>query len=285
MGVHHLGVGTLAAGLLVSLFSCLLLSVGLVRLAAIEIGPRDAVWPVALLLLSPFGYFFSSLYTEGLFFALVVGALLFARQDRFLVASVLALLAGATRVTGVLLLPALLVEAAHQSGWRWGPLWRRAWPTLLAPLGALGFGLSLWARTGSPFNFGIIETRYFGISPALPWVGFLNTWPSAVGADPTLRQIFLPEVIWGLLGLVACAIAWWRLRPAYATFMTLSWILTTSLSFWRSVPRYDLALFPILFLVVAGTRRWRWSRWVLVTAGGVAMAYGTSRFAQGYWLA
>ncbi|HUY61109.1 MAG TPA: hypothetical protein VMW49_04460 [Candidatus Dormibacteraeota bacterium] len=77
----------------------------------------------------------------------------------------------------------------------------------------------------------------------------------------------------------------WRLRPRYATFMTLSWVLATALSVWRSVPRYDLALFPILFLLVEGIRRLRWSRWGLVTAGGIAMAHDASRLAQGYRLA
>jgi hypothetical protein len=70
----------------------------------------------------------------------------------------------------------------------------------------------------------------------------------------------------------------------YSSIMTLSWLAAVCLGFWRSVPRYEFAFFPFLFLVVLATERARWLRWVILALGAAAMAFGASVFARGLWL-
>jgi len=87
---------------------------------------------------------------------------------------------------------------------------------------------------------------------AWPWDGLRRTWATAAGsADPTNRAIFIREISAGLLGLAAVVAAWidGRFPRSMALCCTLVWLMAVSLTFWRSVPRYDLALFPIVIVV------------------------------------
>jgi Gpi18-like mannosyltransferase len=55
-------------------------------------------------LIYPFSFYLTAAYTEGLFLTFAILCLLFARQGRWRLAAVMALLAGATRPTGVALI-------------------------------------------------------------------------------------------------------------------------------------------------------------------------------------
>jgi len=284
MALVHLGLGALTAGLLISLLATAVLAYLLQRLAAIEVGAADSAWVPWLLLLSPFGFFFFAAYTEALFYSLVAATLLSARRGHFLLAGLLGALASATRVTGVFLLLAVLVEALQQSNWHWRRIPRAALGALVIPLGAIGFAAFAQLRTGSFLAYTRAEGIHFGVRLAWPWVGLTGTAPAALSNNPVLRSAFVPEVAAGVLGIPILVIAARRLRPMYSVFMTLSWLAAVSLAFWRSVPRYEFALFPILFVLVAVTQRRHWIRWVLLVAGGLSMAYGASLFARGLWL-
>ncbi|MDQ6848228.1 MAG: hypothetical protein M3019_11725 [Candidatus Dormibacteraeota bacterium] len=66
---------------------------------------------------------------------------------------------------------------------------------------------------------------------------------------PTNRAIFVREIIAGVLGFVAVL-------------------------FWRSVPIYDLALFPAVFVVADLTSRIRAVRTALIAARAAVLAWG-----------
>ncbi|MGH7611116.1 MAG: hypothetical protein ACREN4_03775 [Candidatus Dormibacteria bacterium] len=280
----HLGAPALWAALLLSLAGTAALVICLGRLAEIELGPELRSWPAWLLLLSPFGFFFSAAYTEALFFALVAGCMLCARRGRFGWAGVLGALAAATRVTGLFLLLGVLLEALQQAGWDPRRLNPRAGLAALVPLGTVAYGAYSQLRLGDWLAFSRAESLYFGLRLAWPWQGLATTWGAATGSSAYLRGAFTPEVVAGLLGVPILALAIWRLRPLYWSFMLLSWLAAVSLTFWRSVPRYELAFFPALLLLVELSRHARWLRWAWVVAGGGAMAYGASVFARGLWL-
>ena len=84
---------------LVAFFVALFL---LYRLAELDFGSEVAAATVALIAFCPFAFFFSAIYTESLFLALVVGSIYAARRERWLVAGVVGAFASATRNTGVL---------------------------------------------------------------------------------------------------------------------------------------------------------------------------------------
>lgn len=103
-------VGQAVTGLLVSHISILLALVGLWKLLSLDYKKEIIQLTILLLLIFPTSFYFASFYTESVFLALVVWSLYFARKRRWLLASLLAGLASATRVTGIVLLPALFVE-------------------------------------------------------------------------------------------------------------------------------------------------------------------------------
>ncbi len=282
--LHAVGLEYVHAGVIVSLAATAGLVLLLNRLARIEIGPRGAAWVPALVIFSPDGWFFTAVYTEALFYLLVVGAFLAARRGRFVHAGVVGLLASAARPTGVFLVPALLLEAFQQAGWRWRRVDRSALAVLLVPVGVAAFAIAAWLRTGNFDAYGAAQANALNATVVAPWTGLINTWNATVGQHGYLQGVFQSQLIAGLLGIPILAIAWWRLRPMYASFMTLVWLLAVSIGIWDSLPRYELAFFPVALLAVAWTRRAPWVRWLLILPSALAMAYGASEFARGIWL-
>ena len=59
-------------------------------------------------------------------------------------------------------------------------------------------------------------------------------------------------------GFVLCAGMWAssRIPRSLALYCTIAWLMTASLPFWRSQPRYSLALFPVVLLVADLTQRY-----------------------------
>jgi hypothetical protein len=76
-------------------------------MARARFGPEAAFRCVVLLSVFPFSFYFSAVYSEGLFLFLAVAALCLGGQGRWAAASLCALLCGATRVPGLALAPAL----------------------------------------------------------------------------------------------------------------------------------------------------------------------------------
>ena len=108
--------------------------------------PRVRAERTALLTaIFPFGFFFGMVYTEALFLLLTVLAFYAFRTRRWLLGGVCGGLASATRVNGILLLPALAWIA-----------WRNAEPTprdrLLAAIGLtlVGSGIAIYSLCTVP---------------------------------------------------------------------------------------------------------------------------------------
>jgi len=241
---------------------------------------RFAVWAVAL---APLGFFLTAAYTESAFIAGAALSLLLMRGGRMRGAALAAAFAVAMRLTGIVLLPVMAVELLRQHRVRSGAPW-----LAIIPLPLLVFAAYLQLHTGDALAFLHAESLpSFGESVAWPWDGLRRTWATAAGsADPTNRAIFIREISAGLLGLAAVVAAWidGRFPRSMALYCTLVWLMAVSLTFWRSVPRYDLALFPIVIVVADLTARARVVRPVIVAAGAGVLAWGAFVFAEGGWI-
>src|SRR5207245_640856 len=106
------------------LLLALLVKAVLIALTLVEFGAA----PAPLTVVVPPAYFPLVGYPEALFCALAFGAVLAARRQRWLVAGMLGGLAAAARLTGLALLPFLVIELfyARRS-------LREAWQVILAP--------------------------------------------------------------------------------------------------------------------------------------------------------
>lgn len=253
------------------------------RLAALdetEAVARRAVW---FLFIFPTSYFLHIGYTESLFIAISVGCFLAARRGRWWVAGVLAALAGLTRVNGLILIPALAVEALQQyrETRRLNPQW------LWILFAGLGFGLYLLINkqvTGDAFAFQKIASEHWSKSLTWPWVGIREVARSMWWRAPAEAQMVgVQEFVFILLGLLCTVWCWKEFRPSYGVWMTLNWLLWTSTSFILSAPRYTLIMFPIYLLFARlAARRPFWDG--LITVWSLLfLALFVSQFVQGRW--
>ncbi|MGH3634862.1 MAG: hypothetical protein ACRDVE_22005 [Actinocrinis sp.] len=140
---YPLGGSALAAGILISTLAALAASIGIYRVLRGYISDRAALSVVALWAAAPTAYLESMVYTESLFTALSVFALIALIRHRWLTAAVLTILAGLTRSTVVLLI-AVVVAAALIAIIRRRDGWRPYAAIVISPLGILGY----WAFLG-----------------------------------------------------------------------------------------------------------------------------------------
>jgi hypothetical protein len=239
---------------------------------------RQAVW---FFLIFPTAYFLHIGYTESLFLALVLGSIMAARCDRWWLAGVLGALCWMTRANGIIMAPALAVEAAHQfvvtKRWRWQWLWIRIVP--------LGFGVYLflnWKVTGDPFTFLRMRRSLFAMGSSWPWIGIREAIGNLHRAPNQAEIVGMQELIFTALGFVCMILSWIKLRPVYAMWMTGNWLLVTSVSFLESTPRYALTLFPIFifFAFLAKNRFWN----AVITVWSLLfLALFASLFVRGWW--
>src|SRR3989338_5066820 len=109
-----LGVNILESGLIVANAASLAAVLVFWRLLRVDYSQtlsRRILW---LFLLFPTSFYLVSVYSEGLFLALVFLSFLAARKGNWLVAGLVGAVASATRPVGVFLFPALLVEFWEQ---------------------------------------------------------------------------------------------------------------------------------------------------------------------------
>lgn len=227
----------------------------LVRLDHDAATANRAVWFFCIF---PTSYILHIGYTESLFIALVLGAFLAARAGRWPLVGLLGALACLTRVNGLVLLPALALEPLLL-WWRtrrFEPRW--LWLAAI-PLGFVGYLLLNYRVTGDPFAFLALTRERWYKSIAPPWTGIAAMLASRTWRPPfEVWTVVWQQALFLAIGAAGALVAWLRLRPAYALWMTLNLLLFTSTSFILSVPRYSLILFPLFILFALLGRRPLW---------------------------
>jgi hypothetical protein len=271
----------LLSALLVSTLASIVAGILLYRLVQLDFSRATATLAVWFLFIFPTSYFLHIGYTESLFLTLALGCVLAARTGRWLMAGVLGALACLTRATGLILVPALLVEAGHQY---WSTrIWNWQWlAAAIVPLGFAGYLLLNYHVAGDPFAFISIRQEFYFISPAPPWTGVREAIGS-LNRTPSQAQIIgMQECFFIALGFVCTVVSWIKLRPVYSVWMTGNWLLVMSVSFVVSVPRYTLTMFPVFFLFAILARRRLWL--VVITVWSLLyVALFASLFAWGRW--
>ncbi|MBV5318569.1 MAG: hypothetical protein JZU50_12260 [Desulfobulbaceae bacterium] len=261
----------LAGWMLSSLF--LLLAVALLTRLCQQFHPDiDPHLPVAFLLVHPTAFFLNAVYSESLFLFLSLATVFWALRRNFMIASLWAALASATRVAGVFLFVVLLVEFIQANGWR-ALLTRRVWPLALAPLGALAFFLYHWAAFGDFFLYLKVQT-FFGRDFSVDANALF------IRNNPDLANTLLDFAYTGLAILFGI-IALWRVRLSYGLYMLISLSIALSTGSFLAISRYSMVLFPI-FIIGAGIRS-PVGRSAWLFGSTLLLALDTIRFVNHYW--
>ncbi len=272
----------LVSAFLISTVASIVVGLLLFRLIAIDYSETLAERTVWFLFIFPTSYFLHIGYTESLFLALALGSLLTARKQDWSLAGCLGALACMARGPGILLMPTLAIEAFSQyrvtRRWNWQWLWIAAV--------ASGFGVYLWINAreaGDPFAFMQIRRESFYISMSWPWVGIRQTI-GALGHNPAAAEMSgRQELIFITLGFVGAVISWVKLRPMYSVWITLNWLIVTSVTFIASVPRYTLVMFPLHLLFAQLAAKSRVWETVITVWSLLFLALFIGAFARGFW--
>jgi len=250
---------------------------------------------IILLLLFPTTFFFVSLYTESLFLLLSLLTFYFARKKKWYLAAITGILLSATRLVGVFILPALLLEfyIQHKELFRnkeYTKAIKKGLILFLVPLGLIAFMVFSYFRYGDALNF--IHTqgelfngrvvnslvtpfqtlyRYFKILISIPYTQYI--WWTA-----------LFELITTIFAGLMLAVAWKkRVRISYVLFAACCLLLPVLSGTLSGMPRYTLILFPIyMSLALINNSKWRWL-YIVVTVPLLILC--TLLFSKGYFIA
>jgi hypothetical protein len=209
----------------------------------------------AFLLAGPFSFFFTTFLSEPLFVLLTSGVFLALKHSRYLAAGCLSALLSATRLVGVFVVFATLIQMLREHRGRGRPLlsfpgWILSRPDLLvailvSPAGLFAYMLYLHFTVGDGFAFVHVQ-RAFGRVTGNP-VQFL--WDALTYRSPTGWPPSSPQ--WSALaclaGLTLSAVLAWRRQYGAALFCTLGIVLPV-LTNLASMVRYVVGLAPLILL-------------------------------------
>ena len=229
----------------------------LFKLVRLDYESDDAFRSVIYISVFPTAIFLHAGYTESLFLALSIACFYYGRRENWALAGVFGMLAAATRITGIILLPVLVIEYMHQQGFKIKEVRKNIlWLAVIA----LGFAFYLavnYATFGDPFKFLEIQNQHWNKHLDFPYKGFLYSLGSVFWREPQAGVTAgLAEPIFAVLGLALIIYSFFRIRLSYSLYALATWLLVTSTSFWLSIPRYTLSMFPIFIaLSLLGGRR------------------------------
>jgi hypothetical protein len=243
----------LVAGQIISFVSTLLAAWFLQLLVHLDDNDRRARRALLYLLFFPTAYFLAAPYTESLFLATALGAFWCARTGRWWQAGAFGLFCALSRIQGVVLFPALLIEIwlLWRVNKRWD--WRWLW-TLGIPAGVLiylGINYSLFRN---PFAFTAMQREYWTNYAVVPWEPVWNSLKYML-FDPVITAQGTYVEVARFWGVVAALVLLWmcfktKLRLSYQAFVWLQFIMVMMSSFLMSLPRYLLCFFPF-FIALA----------------------------------
>jgi hypothetical protein len=294
-------------GIVVSWTSFVFAMVVLYHLAALDLPRRRAERAVLLTMIFPFSFFFGEVYTESTFLLFTVLSFYGFRTRRWAVAGVCGAIATATRITGILMWPALawivlrlardrpLAQDFARGLARDRPPVERHVATrerlaavaalVVATLGFGGYCFYLYQETGHPFLWATALTRWgTGYHPGgAPWSAPL----ALAGALLTHPYVFLTsgpmavyDALYGvtaLLFVIATPFVWRKFGAAYGLFMALNLYVPLSSGTFEGLGRYCSVLFPC-FIWLASIRS-RWLSTALVVVFAMFYTLGLALFA------
>lgn len=290
--VGRILLGAMAlGGLAIAGAAYVLAMTGLRRLVALDFDDGVALATVVAISIFPTAFFFFAPFTESLFLAAAVWAILAARQRLWAIAAVAGLLAALCRIQGVFLVLPLAWEAAmawRDAGWGTGPRWpptgRVIWPVVAALAPAIGLvaflGFSSAVAGQTPLDS---AEAWGGTNFHPPWEVIDASWRWTIQHHDPLQALNLAML--GLFALVTI-LGLRQVPVAYSLFAIpqIGLIATRIQPIpLTSTGRYLLVVFPVF--VILALVPGRWPRFVWAVASTLFLAILLADFLRGNFVA
>lgn len=273
-------------GLILSSLFLFLSLIMLYKLIKFDYKSNVAILTILTILVFPTSFFFATIYSEGLFFLLLILSFYFARKGNWLLSSISAMFLTATRFVGIAIIPALLFEFFIQNKTF---LSKKIIPLVLAPVGILYYAWFNYIQWENPLHF--IEAqgkllnnrsvdhvilfpqtlfRYFKILTSLSisfewWIALLEL----------VTFIFVSTMLY---------VVWKKkIRTSYLIFSILAFLIPTQTGTFSGLPRYSLVFFPI-FIALTLIKN-KWIKIVYCVIGIILIFILFMLFSKGYYVA
>jgi len=251
------------------------------KLVNLDFKKNIAVWSVIFLLAFPTSFYFGAVYTESLFFLLVVAAIYLIRKKQFFWGAILISLSTATRIFGVLLTPLYLIEV-YENKRGLDFLW-----TLVTPLGIIAYMYFLKTEFNNPFYF-LTSQPVFGAERSsgeiifLPQViyRYIKIFLTTNIFSLTFFNAFW-EFLFTLVPITLLILFFKRMRFSYWFFSISALMLPTLTGTFSSMPRYALLSFLLIPYVIKNVKK----KILLVTLCAALGTILVALFVRGYWVA
>jgi hypothetical protein len=227
------GIGTARAGIVITAIAGLVAAAGLAQLGLRLTGDsRVSVLLVALWAVAPGALVLSMVYSEALFCALAVWALVAVADRRWITAGVLTMLAGTVHSSAVALVAAVavaalaaVVESARTGRLPLGTWLRPAAAVAISPLGLIGFWLFVSVGLRYPGGWLAAESAS---GQRIDWG--VSTWHAVVRnlGRPNAFDLLLVLAILAAVGLAAWTVT--ERIPAYLKVYVLCTVLLALLT-------------------------------------------------------
>jgi hypothetical protein len=291
----------LFSGLLISYLAFFAGLYLLYRLLLLDYPEKIVRRAILFLFLFPTSFFFVSFYSESLFFFLMIATFYFARKGKWLASGIFGALASATRVVGIFLLPALLVEWGEQNKYKFQIPnskfqinFKSQIPKLLSlfliPMGLIFYMRYLTVHWGDPLLFVRVQ-EHFGAERIggkiillyqVFWRYFkmiLTTKPDPLYFVVWLELLtaagFLALLVWGYFQ---------KIRLSWLVFGILAYLLPTITGTFSSLPRYVLVVFPGFIGLSLLSEKYRWAKIIYPVLAGILLVISTIFFIRGFWV-
>ncbi len=244
------------AGIIVSWVAFAIAMPLVYRLARLDLPHESALRAVAYAAVFPSAYFFGVVYSESLFYLGLVGAVLALRTRNWVWAAIAGSVMTATRVNGIMFVPALALMA-----WQLDTSRSVRIKAMLAVLGACGgflaYCLYNYWISGDPFAWYHAITHWgyhpggnpvaglYAIAQALTTRFYQYLATENMAPYDTLNAALAAAV------LLSVPLVWLRFGLAYASVIVLGLILPLSSGQFEGLGRYCSVLFPVPILLAS----------------------------------
>lgn len=283
--VMLVGASPVVAGLLVATAATIVSGYFLYRLTESELGPEAARRAVVYMTFFPTAVFLIAPYSESLFLAGAIAAFYLARRGRWHLVGIPAAVAMGARAAGLFLLFGLACEFLRQRDFSKLRVGNAALSLAVGLLPLLAYGAFLGQAMGDPFEFLTHQREGWGRTFVGPIASFLNTWNTwDVSSYPTNWLLaWRVEIVAAIAGLAAVGWAVAKREWGYAAFMGSMLLALVTSTWYYSIPRMLLSMFPIMvFLSEATERKQQLHEWLVVGFSALA-ALGVVVYTQGIW--
>lgn len=276
-----------------------------------EFSKRIALLSTAFLLIFPTSFFFGALYTESLFMLFVIGTFWATKQKKYWIAALCIALASATRVTGILLLPAVLLEIvwpklqlntkkisfkklSKEFFAGFAKLPKYFVPLAIVSLGSLGLFLYmayLYKHFDDPMYFFHVQSEFGGGVRQENLVSYPRVLFRYLKILLTVRPIdlkyysYFQDLVASTVGLGIILYSATKTRLSYVVFSLLAFVVPTLTGTFSSMPRYLLICFPIFIVFALWAEKSKTFKYIWFISSGILLVLNTVLFIQGYWVA